>query len=129
MAVPVLIVEDDGIIALHLKEILTGAGFVVLDPVASGEEAIAVIAAGHPGLVLMDINLMGEMDGIDTALEIRRQSRIPIIFLSAYSEEQQKERARSAGPVGYILKPFIDDELVKMVAATLLSGLFEDRRP
>jgi CheY-like chemotaxis protein len=83
----ILIVEDDGLIAIHLQEILQKAGYHVPDPLASGEEAIDYVKAySCPDLILMDITLNGKLDGIETAQQIRTCNDIPVIFLTAHSD-------------------------------------------
>ena len=73
----ILIVEDDGVIALRMQEMLTKSGYIVADPVAFGEDALEQIAEKHPDLVLMDIELMGEIDGIETTRLIQERFEIP----------------------------------------------------
>ena len=89
----ILIVEDDGILATHLHYMLMELGYNVLAPVAAGEDAISVAAARRPDLVLVDIELTGEMNGITAAGHIRAAADIPIIFLTAYSEDKLLQQA------------------------------------
>ncbi|RLA86666.1 MAG: hypothetical protein DRG58_11810 [Deltaproteobacteria bacterium] len=107
----ILIVEDERIIAEDLKQTLETLGYSVSAIVASGEEAINAVAAQNPDLVLMDIVLKGEMDGIAAAAQIRSLFKIPVVFLSAYGDAQTLERAKVTEPFGYILKPFDNREL------------------
>ena len=82
----ILIVEDDGLIALHLQELLQNAGYDIPPPVASGEEAIEYVrTCPLPDLILMDVTLDGRIDGIETARQIQESFSIPVIFLSAHS--------------------------------------------
>src|SRR5512138_3095486 len=86
----ILVVEDEGLIALHYMEMLEHAGFIVPDPLPSGEQALAYLAwAPPPDLILMDIGLAGTLNGIETAREIRRNHTIPVIFLTAYSDRNR----------------------------------------
>jgi len=95
----ILIVEDEGLIALHLQESLEKAGYTAVDPVSSGEDAIEYVNThAHPDLILMDISLDGKLDGIGTAREIRKRFDIPIIFLSAHTEENCLARAEEFAP-------------------------------
>jgi len=116
----ILIVEDDGIIALSTSEILERAGFSVLPPVASGEEALKHLERPpRPDLFLMDIKLAGKMDGIETARQIMELSGIPVIFMSAWSDNPRIVRAALAKPYGYLVKPVNDRELLATIATTL----------
>ena len=81
----ILIVEDEGIIATRLHDILTRSGYVVPPPVTSGEEAMAAVAKAPPDLVLMDIELAGVINGITAAEHLRADFDLPIIYLTAYS--------------------------------------------
>ncbi|MFC4158672.1 two-component system response regulator [Chitinimonas lacunae] len=108
----ILIVEDEGIIALNLQQQLLSFGtYAVVAIAPTGEEAIELAQTTKPDLVLMDVHLAGEMDGIDAAQHIYDQLRIPIVFLSAYAEDSMLERARHAFPYGYLVKPFEPREL------------------
>lgn len=111
----VLVVEDEGMIAYHLKDILEKNHFKVSATVASGEEAVHEAYNKNPDIVLMDINLGGEMDGIDAAKKIRDDFNIPVVFLTAYGDDKTLEKARNADPYGYILKPFNERELIIVV--------------
>ena len=112
----ILIVEDEGLIALHLMEILTNAGYRVLEPVASGEEALMQLEErAPPDLILMDITLDGCLDGIETTRQIRKRHAIPVIFLTAHSNSQIISRAKEVSPCGYIVKPVMDKDLLEHV--------------
>jgi PAS domain S-box-containing protein len=107
----ILAVEDERIVALHLRQQLTSLGYNVVAVAASGERALAEMKAQRPDLVLMDIHIEGAIDGIETAALIPAELRIPVIYLTAYSEEATLERARATKPYGYLLKPFSEREL------------------
>jgi PAS domain S-box-containing protein len=107
----IVIVEDEGIIALQLKSALEQMGHTVVAAYASGEDALAGIKTAKPDLALMDIKLLGEMDGIETADYICKEYDIPVIFLTAHSEDGMIERAKATGPYGYLLKPVSSKEL------------------
>jgi PAS domain S-box-containing protein len=107
----ILIVEDEIITAKDIKECLQDNGYIVPAMVSSGEEAIRMAKKENPDLVLMDIMLKGEMDGIETARQIHSISNIPVVYLTAYSDKNILERAKITEPFGYILKPFNEREL------------------
>ncbi|MGZ7044578.1 MAG: response regulator [Methanobacterium sp.] len=109
--VKILIVEDEKILAMGLKNKLEKLGFTVTGLASSGAEAIGSVKTTQPDLVLMDIVLKGEMDGIDTAKFIVNLHDIPIIYLTAYADDKTLERAEKTCPYGYILKPYKDNEL------------------
>ncbi|MDO5836826.1 MAG: response regulator, partial [Methanobacterium sp.] len=114
----VLIVEDEMITAMDLKDKLVNAGFDVPAIVASGPEAIDSAAEIRPDVVLMDIVLQGDMDGIQAAMKISSLD-IPVVFLTAYSDEGTLQRAKSTSPYGYIIKPYPDKELQLTLETTL----------
>ncbi|MBN2051334.1 MAG: EAL domain-containing protein [Spirochaetales bacterium] len=106
-----LLVEDERIIALDLQRRLERFGYQVIGIAAKGQEALEKAEAEKPDIILMDIMLSGDMDGIEAASIIKERFQIPVIFLTAYSEEKTLERAKEAEPFGYIIKPFKDREL------------------
>jgi signal transduction histidine kinase len=106
-----MLVEDERIVALHLQQQLARFGYDVIANLASGSEALQKIEEKRPDLVLMDINIEGEIDGIETASRIPASYHIPVVYLTAYSEEATLERARATKPYGYLLKPFAEREL------------------
>ena len=107
----VLIVEDESIEALDLQQRLTAFGYNTPDIVATGVEAIQKAGETHPDLVLMDIMLPGEIDGVTAAERIRVLFGIPVIYITAYADEGTLLRARATEPYGYIMKPFREREL------------------
>jgi signal transduction histidine kinase len=107
----IMLVEDERIVALHLQQQLATFGYDVVANVANGTHALQKIEEDHPDLVLMDIHIEGEIDGIDTAARIPASYHIPVVYLTAYSEEATLERARATKPYGYLLKPFSEREL------------------
>ncbi len=107
----VLVVEDSRLVAADIAMRLERLGYRVTDSVASGGDAIKSAAADPPDLVLMDVMLKGPMDGIDAAKAIRSERDIPVIFLTANSEEQTFQRAKEAEPDAYLLKPFEENDL------------------
>jgi len=107
----ILIVEDERITAEDIRLSLGGLGYAVTGMASSGEEAIRKAEELHPDLVLMDIVLGGDMDGIEAAEIIRARFNIPVVYLTAYADEKTLERAKVTQPFGYILKPFDGREL------------------
>jgi PAS domain S-box-containing protein len=122
----ILVVEDEAIVAMDIESRLAGMGYSLAGRAVSGEQALALAETERPDLVLMDIRLQGEMDGIEAAREIHQRFRIPVIFLTAYSEETTLERAKLAEPFGYILKPFDDRELKSAIEIALYKHRTEE---
>ena len=119
----ILIVEDEGIIARDIQQQLQSLGYDPVDVAVDGAEAIDAARALHPELVLMDIHLAGEMDGIEAATRIRHELGIPCVFLTAYATNDVVERAKAADPSGYIIKPF-DAQILR---TTIEIALHKDR--
>ncbi|MBS1160880.1 MAG: diguanylate cyclase domain protein [Proteobacteria bacterium] len=111
LPINLMLVEDERIVAFDLKRQLQGFGYQVAAVVASGEQAIRCAAAEKPDLILMDIHLEGRMDGIEAANEIRARHQIPVVFLSAYAEDDTLRRALDSRPFGYLIKPCEGREL------------------
>ncbi len=109
--VEILVVEDESIVAMDIERRLKSLGYQVVGHVLSGEEAVVRTDEERPDLVLMDIHLKGTMDGIEAAQKIRRLYDIPVIYITAYSDEATLERAKVTEPFGYILKPFQEREI------------------
>ncbi len=119
----IMVVEDEQIIALNISAKLEGMGYQVPAMLATGEDAVRTAAELHPDLVLMDINLAGQMDGVEAAAHIRDTLRIPVIYLSAFSDNATMERAKATEPFAYLLKPFKDRELQNAIEI----GLYKHR--
>lgn len=107
----ILVTEDEAIVAMDIKQRLENQGFEVTATVATGADAIRSIEANRPDLALMDIHIRGDIDGIETAARIHEHHQIPVIFLTANSDTATIDRAKTVGPVAYLLKPFDDREL------------------
>lgn len=107
----ILLVEDERIVAHHLQRQLSKLGYQVAGIAANGRQALQYVEDRRPALVLMDINIEGDMDGIETASRLPEAYHIPVIYLTSYSEEATLERARATKPYGYLLKPFAEREL------------------
>ncbi len=107
----VLVVEDERIVALALERALRRMGYLVTGIVDSGEEALRRIEQARPDLVLMDIRLRGPMDGIDAACQIQASYAVPVVYLTAYTDDETVRRATQSAAYGYVLKPFEERDL------------------
>jgi len=107
----ILIVEDEHIVAMGIKRMLKNLGYTVTGVASSGADAISKAESTFPDLVLMDIMLKGELDGIGAAKEIKERFNLPVVYLTAYSDSNILERAKKTGPFGYIVKPFDEKDL------------------
>ena len=107
----ILIVEDEAIIAMEVESQLQSLGYEVTSVVDTGEKAIKKAETDKPDLILMDIRIKGKMDGIDTAEVIQKQFEIPIIFITAFADEKEVDRAKNTLPLAYLLKPIQYREL------------------
>ncbi|MBL8968231.1 MAG: response regulator [Spirochaetaceae bacterium] len=121
----ILIVEDENIVALDMKMRLEALGYAVAGVVDTGPAALEAMVASPPDLVLMDIKLKGEVDGIETARIARERVEVPIIFVTAFTDEKTLERAKLASPYGYIVKPFHERELRIAIELALYKFQFE----
>lgn len=115
----ILIVEDDLLIASQMETTLTDAGFQIAGTASTGKEALQLAHAQSPALVVMDIRLAGDLDGIDTALELFRLHGIRCIFASAYSDQEAQRRAAPAAPLGWLQKPYTMASLTDKVRAAV----------
>ncbi|MEM7580563.1 MAG: ATP-binding protein [Mastigocoleus sp.] len=111
----ILIVEDEQIIAEDIRETLEDIGYQVVGTVSTGEDAIPLAASSRPHLVLMDILLAGEMDGIEASKHIQSHFNIPVVYLTANADKVTLKRVKETHPFGYVLKPFDD----KILATTI----------
>jgi len=123
----ILVVEDEGIISEDIQDTLKRLGYDVCAIASSGEQAISKAQKTHPDLVLMDIVLEGDMDGIEATREIRARFNIPVIYLSAYSDDSTVQRAKITEPNGYILKPFEERDLRTTIEMALYKHKMERR--
>jgi CheY-like chemotaxis protein len=117
--IKVMVVEDENIVALDIKNKLKSLGFIVLPVISSGEEAIEKAREYKPDLILMDIILKGKMDGIDAAKKILETLKIPILYLTANTNVEILERARQIENCRYIIKPFHENELENTIKMLL----------
>jgi len=119
----VLVVEDDPIVAADLKHKLRDFGYEVCAKAVTGEEAIEAAKEHRPAVVLMDITLEGKMDGVDAAEEIRKTLALPVVYLTAHSDQTTVERAKLTLPYGYVLKPIREIELKIALEMAIYNGL------
>jgi two-component system cell cycle sensor histidine kinase/response regulator CckA len=115
----VLIVEDAGLIADRLRRRLQALGYQITAVVSSGTEAVQAAVQMHPDVVLMDIELSGEMDGVEAATQIHARCDIPVVYLTAHADGSVMQRAKVSGPSGYIVKPFKDRDLYSSIEIAL----------
>ncbi len=118
-SVRILIVEDEILVARDTESMLQHFGYQVLGIVRTGEDAVAMAGELLPDLILMDIRLQGEIDGVEASARIRDLYGIPVIFVTAYADDIAIERSKLTAPIGYLLKPFEEKEL-RMVVETAL---------
>jgi DNA-binding LytR/AlgR family response regulator len=107
----ILVVEDESIVSKDIQHSLKKLGYNVVGAAATGEKALELVRLERPNIVLMDIMLKGEMNGIETAEIIRTELAIPVIFLTAYADESTLAKAKVTEPYGYIIKPFKEIDL------------------
>jgi DNA-binding response OmpR family regulator len=119
----VLIVEDEAIVALDMKKTLEEFDFDVTDIASSSKSVLNSINSQRPDIILMDINLKGEQDGIQIIEQMQYKDNIPVIYLTSYSDENTIARAINTNPVTYLLKPFKDEDL----KSNILLGLYKSR--
>src|SRR4030042_4404015 len=121
----ILIVEDEGLIARDIEDMVRNAGYEVCAVVGTGEDAIRRAETTHPDLILMDIILRGAMDGVEAAERIREQYSIPVIYLTAHTDENTLQRAKLTEPLGYTLKPVEQKELMTVIEMALYKHQME----
>lgn len=123
----ILIVEDERIVAISIQNMLNRLGYGVSGVTSSGKDAIKIADEKKPDLVLMDIMLNGDMDGIKVAKKIHDHFNIPVIFLTAYADEETLQQAKITEPFGYILKPFDERELRSNIEMALYKNKMEKK--
>lgn len=123
----ILVVEDEGIVAMDIQARLRSLGYAVAGHATNGEDAIALARNLRPDLVLMDIMIEGDMDGIETARRISLLSGPPVVYLTAYADERTLSRAKLTGPLGYVIKPFEDRDLKLAIEMALYKHQVEAR--
>lgn len=125
--VKILVVEDEGIVAMDIENTLKNLGYSVPVVASSGERAVKKAVEVSPDLILMDIMLKGDMDGIQAAQKIREVLNVPIVYLTAYGDNSTLQRAKITEPFGYILKPFEERELYITIEMALYKHSLEKK--
>jgi response regulator NasT len=121
----IIIADDESLIRLDLREMLTHLGYDVIAEAGDGRTALDLAKKLHPDLIIMDIK-MPDLDGIAAAEELTREKIAPVVLLTAYSDQALVERAKDAGVVGYVVKPFRETELMPVIELSL--ARFEEFR-
>ncbi|HEY9595010.1 MAG TPA: SpoIIE family protein phosphatase [Spirochaetia bacterium] len=116
----IMVVEDEGVVAMQIADALKGLGYDAPVVALSGEEAVAKLASTEPDLVLMDIHLKGGISGIEVARRMRTRLDVPVVYLTAYSDQETLEQAQLTEPYGYVLKPFDERGLHAIIQMSLL---------
>ncbi|MFW6239357.1 MAG: response regulator [Thermodesulfobacteriota bacterium] len=124
----VLIVEDEAILAANLEDQVREMGHEVVGVTGSGERAVRLCLGEMPDLVLMDIRLEGEMDGLEAAQRIRESHPVAVVFITTYSDEPFLERAKSSEPFGYLVKPVAARELRATLEMAIYKGRMDRER-
>lgn len=114
-----LLVEDDPIIARSIPAQMTKYGYRVVGTARSGEEAVALAEKLAPDLVIMDVDLLGAMDGLAAAAEIQKNKYLPVLYTTSHAESERTEKARAAGPFTCLLKPLTERELAMGIELSL----------
>jgi CheY-like chemotaxis protein len=116
----IFIVEDEIITAKAIEESLKDLGYIVVGSTASGEEAVIKACELVPDLILVDVKLKGQMDGVSVTQRLRTLLDVPVIYLTAHSDEQTVRRALHSRPYGFLVKPFQENELDDAIQAALV---------
>jgi two-component system, response regulator PdtaR len=115
----ILIVEDEPVIAADIEFTLTKAGYLVVGIANNSTQALDMIVTRQPDLVLLDIAIKGDRDGIDVANIMMKKHMIPFVFLTSFSDRETLERAKTTLPLGYIVKPFKDKDVLSTIEIAL----------
>jgi CheY-like chemotaxis protein len=115
----IMVVEDEGVVSIDIRNMLQKAGYGIAAVAFKGEEAIIKAEQSTPDLILMDIGLKGEIDGIETAKRIRDKFQIPVVFLTGFADDVTMAKAREVNPSGFIIKPINEAELNKTLDTIL----------
>src|SRR4030043_2371234 len=120
-----LVGEDEGLVARDIEDMVRNAGYEVSAVVGTGEDAVEKAETTHPDLILMDIILREAMDGVEAAEKIRERFNIPVIYLTAHTDENTLQRAKITEPLGYTLKPVEQKELMTVMEMALYKHQME----
>ncbi len=123
----VLIVEDEGVVALSLQAVLKKMGYTVVGMAYTGKEAIRMASDFKPDIILMDIHLKGDMDGIQATEKINESADIPVIYLTAYADDETVKRALKTRSHSYLVKPYNPRELYSNIELAIYKRRLRDR--
>lgn len=123
----IFIVEDAQIVALDLKNILQNMGYAVVGIAGTGEEAINMCVAADPELILMDVKLPGDMNGIEASKEIRKKLNVPVIYTTAYSDRDIVEEVQKSFPFGFVIKPYREKDLLVAIETAFTRFEYEQK--
>jgi CheY-like chemotaxis protein len=118
----IVLVEDRSLVGRDIKNKLEGFGYTVTDFVDSGEKTLEAVRSNHPDLILMDVNIKGEMDGVETVNKIFETHDVSVIYMTAYSEERIIDRMKQTEAEGYLLKPIQERDLETMLQVIIDDG-------
>ncbi|MBE2218143.1 MAG: response regulator [Ignavibacteria bacterium] len=107
----IAVVEDEGIVAMDISKCLTSLGYEVSFVSDSGEKAIEMLELHPTDMILMDVELKGKINGLETAMQIKKDSNVPVVFLTAFEDEATLKRIGDLSSAGYLVKPFEDEQL------------------
>lgn len=116
----ILIVEDEGIVAIDIQNILDRLGYTISGTTFTGKDAIKNAKNARPDLVLMDIGLKGNIDGIEAAKIIKDRYQIPVVYLTGFADTKTLQKANETNPLGFILKPITEKELQTTIKKALI---------
>ncbi|HMA61527.1 MAG TPA: response regulator [bacterium] len=122
----ILIVEDESVTAMEIEDKLTSLGYNISGIVSSGEQALQKVKNNEVDLILMDIKLKGDLDGIETAKIIHKEHNLPVVYLTAYADEGMMQRAKTTEPYGYLLKPFKEREVQTQIEIAIYKNKMEE---
>lgn len=111
--------EDEQVVALDMEMQLDAFGYEVTGIASTGKEALRLTQETHPDLILMDIQLHGPLDGFATAIEVQRMRNLPIVFVTAFGNQEAQNRAQALSSCGILTKPFRPEDLQAAVSAAL----------
>ena len=109
----IMVVEDEGVVSIDIRNMLKKAGYSIAAVAFQGDEAVEKAELSAPDIVLMDIGLKGEIDGIEAAKKIRDRFQIPVVFLTGFADKVTMTKAQEVNPSGFIIKPINEEELKK----------------
>ncbi len=121
----IMVVEDEAVISLEIQDRLSRMGHSICATAISGDDAVRAASDKRPDLILMDVHLKGEVDGVDAATQIRSHLDIPVIYLTAFADDRTVERARLTEPFGYLIKPFSEKEMYAAIEMALYKHALE----